>query len=230
VYTLHGLLETATGHFGPQLRAWSHRGRAIGTDLPGHGDCPVDVDAECLPVAVGYAAALLRRFGPGRLVGASYLGGPVAVELARRHPDLVRSVVLTGVIPDVPGDVFGGWVRSIQEAARTAELAEAYRRVHGDRWPRTLAAYAADVDARYDTAVRVRWDVLAGLEMPVLVVNGAHKTAERDAARGAGDIGPRVHGVVIEDAGHIPGRDRPAAFEEAVARFWATAEESHAAA
>jgi pimeloyl-ACP methyl ester carboxylesterase len=230
VYLLHGLLETAAGHFGPQLRSWSAGCRLVPLDLPGHGNCRVDVDGSCLSPTVDYVTAVLDRFGPGRLVAASYLGGPAAVQVAARRPELVRSLVLTGVVPDVPADVFVGWVRSVQEVACNGAMASAYDAVHGRRWRRTLDGYVADVANRYEEVVQVRRDVLADIGVSVLIANGARKSAERQAASSAAKIGVEVRGAVVDDAGHIPGRDQPAAFEAAVANFWAETEASHVGA
>jgi pimeloyl-ACP methyl ester carboxylesterase len=82
VYVLHGLLGTAYGHFSHQIRAWEGRYRVVPVDLPGHGRCPLDAGEEYLDQAYEYLSALVTRFGPGRVVAASYLGSPLAVRCA----------------------------------------------------------------------------------------------------------------------------------------------------
>ncbi|MGE5560558.1 MAG: alpha/beta fold hydrolase [Chloroflexota bacterium] len=93
VLLLHGM--------GSSHREWSltvpalaGRYTVISVDLPGFGETPVLTE----PVFTGFAdatAGLLRRLGLERVavVGHSF-GGMVSVDLADRHPDLVRQVVL----------------------------------------------------------------------------------------------------------------------------------------
>ena len=221
VYFLHGLLATAHHHFGPQLRAWKEELAVVPVDLPGHGDCPLDATPRYVSTAVRYALAVMSRFGPGHVVAASYLGSPVAVRSALERPDLVQSLVLTGFAPDVPQEVFALWLESFSRlASENAELTQWYEQTHGSRWRETLAAYTDDVRDRYDDDLWVTSKMLSMLQSPALIANGAVKSNERDAAIEAASLGPNVRGYVIQDAGHIPGCDRPEEFNRVVRAFW----------
>jgi pimeloyl-ACP methyl ester carboxylesterase len=221
VYLLHGLLETAIGHFGPQIQAWGDATRIIPVDLPGHGRCPIDARPGYYTVAGEYVLALIKRFGPGHVVAASFLGGPVAVQCALNHPDLFSSLVLTGFVPDVPQPLLRAWLRGFELAAQhSEELVGAYQRVHGARWAKTLAAVVAEVDQAYSDRVLVTTGMLAALRPRTLLLNGANKANERTAACELPASCPGLRGVVIENAGHIPGRDQPAEFNRIVERFW----------
>ncbi|GIF43477.1 alpha/beta fold hydrolase [Actinoplanes xinjiangensis] len=221
IYLLHGLLGTASAHFGAQMRTWARQHRVIAVDLPGHGRCPLDAADAYLDQAVGYVTTVLTRFGPGRVVAASYLGGPIAIHVAATRPDLVTSLVLTGFVPGLEQAAFLRMLGGFHVlAAEQPGLAAEYERLHGPRWKDTLSAYGEDC-ARHPQRVLPGPAVLAGLDTRTHLVNGSHKTAERDAARTAGGIGPRVSGVVIDGAGHIAGHDAPEAFTAAVEAFWA---------
>jgi pimeloyl-ACP methyl ester carboxylesterase len=221
VYVLHGLLGTAYAHFGAQVTRWQRDHRVVPVDLPGHGRCPLDAGQDYLDAALVYLTALVDRFGPGRLVGASYLGGPVALRLAATRPDLVESVVLTGFAPGIEHAVFRRWLSAFHEmAGRDGALAAGYDRVHGPRWRDTLTAFTAEVDHAYAERVLVRPADLAALEVDVLLVNGSLKSHERAAAEGAARFGPRVRGAVLAGAGHIASHDAPEEFTAAVAGFW----------
>ncbi|HEU4769728.1 MAG TPA: alpha/beta hydrolase [Pyrinomonadaceae bacterium] len=221
VYFLHGLLATAHHHFGPQLRAWKDELTVVPLDLPGHGRCPIDAKQRYTATAVSYTIAIMNRFGPGHVIAASYLGGPVAVQSALQRPDLVRSLVLTGFVPDVPREIFALWLDGFSRlATEKPELTQWYEETHGSRWPETLAAYNDDVRERYDEGVSVTTQMLNKLQSPVLIANGVEKSNERAAATDTARFGPRVRGQVIENAGHIPGTDNPDEFNRIVRAFW----------
>lgn len=221
VYVLHGLLGTAYGHFGHQIRAWRDRHQVVPVDLPGHGRCPLDAGERYLDQAYGYVRALVSRFGAGRVVAASYLGGPVAVRLAEEHPELVSSLVLTGFAPDLDRETFlrllAGFPRVVESSP---ELAAEYDRLHAPRWRRTLAAFGAAAGP----AGPVGGARLGALAAEVLLVNGSHKSVEREAAERARECGPRVRGRVLDGAGHIASHDAPEAFTRAVDEFWLRAD------
>ena len=84
VYFLHGLLGTAYAHFGNQIQAWADICELVPVDLPGHGKCKLDAGEDYLDQTLDYVLALLRRFGGGRLVAASHLGGPIAIRCAEQ--------------------------------------------------------------------------------------------------------------------------------------------------
>lgn len=221
VYLLHGLLGTAHQQFGPQVRAWKDELAVVPLDLPGHGRASVRARTPYIPYAVRYALAVMSRFGPGRVIAASYLGSPVAVRCALRRPDLVQSLVLTGFVPGVPRELFATWLDSFGVvAADNPELIRWYEKMHGPGWRNTLAAYTREVREHYHDHVCVTGDMLARLDAPILIANGSAKSNERAAALEAPCFGPAVSGHVIEGAGHIPGLDRPDEFAAAVQAFW----------
>jgi len=221
IYLLHGLLGTAYAHFGEQIRAWGADGRVVPVDLPGHGRCPLDAGPGYLDQAYDYVASIMARFGPGRLVAASYLGGPLAVRLAARRPELVASLVLTGFVPGLARAAFGSQLEGFHLlAAEQPQLAAEYDRLHGTRWKDTLTAFGDDCGRRPELVLPGA-AALAGLDPPVLIVNGALKSAERSAAERATEFGPRISGVVLAGAGHLASHDAPAAFTGAVDAFWA---------
>lgn len=225
VYLVHGLLGTGYGHFGRQISAWRTRYRVIPVDLPGHGRCPLDAEEDYYDGALRHLVALLDRFGPGRVVGASYLGGPLAFRAAATRPDLVSSVVLTGFVPDMAKDAFLGLIAGFDRlAADQPALAAEYERLHTARWKQTLAAVTGHVGRDFERTALVRSEDLVSLGTPALLLNGSLKSAERAAAERADGLGRRLRGQVVEGAGHLVGYDRPEAFNEAVEAFWQTSE------
>jgi pimeloyl-ACP methyl ester carboxylesterase len=203
------------------LLAWKEELAVVPLDLPGHGRCPIDANPRYTATAVRYTLAIMNRFGPGHVIAASYLGGPVAVQSALQRPDLVRSLVLTGFVPDVPQQIFALWLDGFTRlATEKLALTQWYEQMHGSRWPETLAAYTDDVRERYDEGVCVTSQMLRMLHPPALIANGVEKSNERAAATDTARFGPKVRGHVIQDAGHIPGCDRPEEFNRVVRAFW----------
>jgi pimeloyl-ACP methyl ester carboxylesterase len=70
-------------------------GHVLAVDLPGYGEAPEPPKTLSMERAADHIAALLRARGtsPAVIVGHS-MGSQIAAEVAVRHPELVRSIVL----------------------------------------------------------------------------------------------------------------------------------------
>lgn len=192
------------------------------------------------------AAALLRHLElpPAVLIGHSY-GGFIAQELALRHPELVRALVLVATSPGQLGaaEVAGeaGTAAPMPDALAAAlsgplasnddlraALAVALRHyVHqADPQPLLDQLRSADVDwqeSQRGFEVLASWssvDRLAGITAPTLVVGGRHDpiTAWPQQARIATRI-PGAELLLLDDASHFVWVDQPGDFWAAVDRF-----------
>ncbi|MGL5860384.1 MAG: alpha/beta fold hydrolase [Phycicoccus sp.] len=262
----HGPLHTSSvGASGPRLaflhglfgqgRNWTQvakavageggtRARCLLVDLPDHGRSPwtEEFSYEGYADAVG---ATLRAVSPGEpwvVVGHS-LGGKVAMALALRHPDLVKSLVVVDIAPKDYGDLhrFGGYIDEMRalplgelagrpdaEARFTepdprvkAFLLQNLRR-HGRTWSWqvNLDLVAADAARGADSAV-------AGFPAldappwpgPVVWLVGAESgyVGEGDVA-GMRSLFPRTRLVTVNGAGHWVHTDAPAVVAETVLR------------
>jgi pimeloyl-ACP methyl ester carboxylesterase len=220
----------------PQLAGLSEDFTVIAWDEPGAGrssDVPGDYGL------AGYATALavlIETLGaPAHVCGLSW-GGTVTLELYRRRPELVTTLVLA--------DTYAGWKGSLPEHELRARVVGAERMLTASAEafhptisglfagepPRDvielLDAMAADV--RHES-VRVALramaeadlrDVLPGIAVPTLLVWG-----ERDArsplsvAHEFARAIPHAELVVIPGAGHMSNLERPAEFNAAVRAF-----------
>ncbi|HHO53643.1 MAG TPA: alpha/beta hydrolase [Deltaproteobacteria bacterium] len=221
VYLIHGLLESSLGQFAPQIRRWQGRGTIVPLQLPGHAENTLDAGSDLIGDSVRLLAAAVERYGPGHVIAASYLGSPVALRYALEPDTQASSLVLMGLVPEVPEEIFSRWVQGFYVLAdENPSLADAYERTHGPRWRSTLDAFAGVVERAYEEEIAVSWPMLEGSRIPVLVANGSHKSNERGAARRADEAGGMLSGHVFEGAGHVPSRDRPEAFAVTVESFW----------
>ncbi|MGH3948071.1 MAG: alpha/beta fold hydrolase [Pseudonocardiaceae bacterium] len=229
VLCLHGI-GSSSAAFAPQIDELAGELRFLAWDAPGYGksaDPPAAIDLD------GYAdaaAELLRSrdVGAAHVLGVSW-GGVIALRLARRHSEVVRSLILAD---------------STRGSGRTAEQADAMRgraaelqrrgphefavtrgpRLVSDAAPPSLVdrvvatmaeairlpgyRYAAESMAATDLSPE-----LAAVAAPTLVLCGAEDTVTgNDESQAlAGGIPDAVF-VTIRAAGHLANQEQPESF------------------
>jgi pimeloyl-ACP methyl ester carboxylesterase len=223
--------------WGPQLEGLAGEFTVIAWDEPGAGrssDVPLDFTladyADCL-------AGLIEAvdLGPAHVAGLSW-GGTVALELYRRRPDVVRTLVLAGT--------YAGWTGSLPEAevrARVEDLREMLAAGQESFDPTLPGLFAGEPPADFvslletmaadvrpesmKTALTLmaetdQRDLLPRVTVPTLLIWGefdgrsqlgvAHQF--RDAIAGA-------KLVVLPGAGHVSNLEQPDAFNDAIRDF-----------
>ena len=208
--------------------AWDEPGAGGSSDLP-HDFALADI-ADVL-------AAMLDTLGlgPAHLAGNSW-GGTVVLELYRRHPEHVATLILI--------DTYAGWKGSLPAdevrarvagaramlSARDEDFDPSFPGLFAGEPPaqvvRLLAAMAADVrpdTLRTQLPIMARADLnalLPQITVPTLLIWG------RDDARSPLGIAHRFHEaipgstlVVIDDAGHLSYLEQPERVNHAVRQF-----------
>ncbi len=211
--------------------------RLLAPDLRGSGGTPwVGDPVHTMELLADDVASVIRSAAPdgADVVGLS-MGGYVSLALAERHPELVRSLVLcdTRSRPDTPE-------ARARRNATIDEVVSRGREALADTLVGVLVASDADplVRARLRTMIegtptesivafsrgmRDRPDrtaVLAGLEVPVLVVVGEHDALVpvSEAEEMAAVAGARLE--VVPGVGHMPPMEAPEVFNRLLERFW----------
>src|SRR5437016_3568619 len=93
VLLLHGWTSTADLNWGASYAALSEHVNVVAVDQRGHGRGIRG--AFSLEACADDAAALIEVLGTGPVIAVGYsMGGPVAMLLCRRHPELVHGMVL----------------------------------------------------------------------------------------------------------------------------------------
>jgi 3-oxoadipate enol-lactonase len=173
--------------------------------------------------------------GPVHLVGSS-MGGYVALRIAQRRPELLRSCVLSCCTAHAERqpERFAVLEARIRDEG-TANMGESLlRTMFGERfvarddetcraWRRHFEALDRGVaDAVHGVFARPGYEaMLAGLRMPLLLFSGELDRAKRPADMQY--IAERVAGsrhIVVADAGHTPPVECPVLFAEELLRFW----------
>ena len=258
VVFIHGFPFDGT-MWAPQLDDMPDGWRGLAPDLRGFGQSPLGADSGAVPsgrrVGNGIAhtdepvltmarladdvAEVIDREcdGPAVVCGLS-MGGYVAFELRRRHPERIRALVLadtraaadsdearenrmrmaqtvrdSGVAPVAAAMIPKLLAEGTRENAPDVE--ETVRAMILDTAPETVVAALAGMASRHDSTRE-----LAEIAVPTLVMVGEHDAiTPPDDARAMADGIADARLTIIPDAGHVSGLENPRAFNEALKDF-----------
>ena len=223
-----------------QIPAFAARYTTVAWDAPGCGASSDPPASFRFPDYADTLAAFVEALGLERphVLGLSW-GSTLALELVRRHPDLVRSLVLTAAYAGWKGslspeevqrrlastlhDLEGSpeayaraFVPSLFTPRAPAELVEETVAMTAELHPdgaRTMVRAMADADLR---------DVLPSIRVPVLLLYGEEDVrSPRDVAQVMAESVPEATLTFLPEAGHQANLETPAAFNEAVLTFLA---------
>jgi pimeloyl-ACP methyl ester carboxylesterase len=208
--------------------AWDEPGAGRSADVPAHFGLPDYAD--CLAAVI---EAL--ELGPAHVGGLSW-GGTVVLELYRRRPDLVATLILA--------DTYAGWKGSLPEEEVRARVEGARRMLAApaEEFDPTLPglfaggppaeflplleAIAADVRAeslRVQLSVMAeadQRDLLPRIAVPTLLVWGEQDVrSPLGVARRFEEAIPGATLVVLPECGHVSNLEQPERFNEAVREF-----------
>ena len=233
---VHGAAEDSR-IWQPQLADLADEFTVVAWDEPGAGrssDPPEGFDLAGF--ADGLAALIdSLELGPAHIAGLSW-GGTVVLELYRRHPGLVATLIMI--------DTYAGWKGSLpvdEVRARAAGVRQMLAAPHEDfdptlpglfasdppaKFAPLLAAIAADVRPAtlgHDLAIMAETDLsdlLPHIAVPTLLIWGqADVRSPLRIARQFEEAIPETELVVVEGAGHISHLERPARVNDAVREF-----------
>lgn len=171
---LHGALTTINGSFGRMLPSLAANRQVIAVEQQAHGRT-ADIDRPLTYEGMGTdTAELLRQLGirEADIFGYS-MGAAIALEIAVRHPDLVRRLVLASPAYTREGlypEMFEGIETLTPEAFAGTPLLEEYARTapNPEDWPVLIEKVKQlDRDFRGWTADEIR-----SIRAPVLVIIG----------------------------------------------------------
>ena len=177
--------------------------------------------------------------GADVLVGYS-LGGRLALRAALRTPETYRGVVLVGATAGLEEgpmrvqraeadeklaswmeampieDIVALWERQPLFADQSELLVEEQRPGRLSHDPRSLALLLRT--AGQGTLDPV-WDELHTFELPLLAIAGARDDGYSAAAKRIASVAPNARAAIVEEAGHAPQLQRPAAVASLITEF-----------
>lgn len=214
----------------PQVEAFSDRWRVITPDLPPFGSMDVLADA--------VAQRITEHELPPVVLGGLSMGGYVTFAVLRRHPELVRAVVLADTRPtaDTPegrdqrtaqqeqvaneglAPIIEGALNNLPSAhtrESRPEVMEELRSVMEGVTPEWVAAALEAMKQRPDSTA-----MLAELDMPALVVVGENDAVTPpDVAEDMQRRLPNARLAVIPNAGHLSNLEDANAFNAELHAF-----------
>jgi pimeloyl-ACP methyl ester carboxylesterase len=195
--------------------------RVIAVEMPGFGQSEENTRTRSMPelatTVIRAADALgLDRFD---LMGTSF-GGKAALWVAAAHPERVRALVLEAPAAIRPPGVRPASGTPEQMAARLyahpermPPLPTADPEIHAKQQRLVARLRGPDRDTELETAMR-------RLNIPTLVLFGTlDRVIPPEMGRYYKELLPNGHLVLVYDAGHAIGAERPEAFVEVVTDF-----------
>jgi pimeloyl-ACP methyl ester carboxylesterase len=224
-----------------QLDGLRDRYRLTAFDNRGAGRTPMPEAPATVEAMADDAAAVLAALDIPSAHVAGFSGGSIiAQELALRHPELVRSLVLQSTWPAL--DTYArSWARFVHRLLETAPSERAFledfflwiytARAHNDgtvdRFIEQVLAFphkqaTEDVHAFLDAFVdHDTSDRLPGIAAPTLVLAGGRDMATRPRlGRKVAELIPGARYEVLEEEAHQPFQEVPAEWNARVDKFW----------
>jgi 2-succinyl-6-hydroxy-2,4-cyclohexadiene-1-carboxylate synthase len=229
---VHGFTQTGRC-WGPVGEALAHDHEVVRVDAPGHGGSS-EIRADLHETA----QLLAETAGPALYLGYS-MGARMALHVALDRPDVVQGLVVVGGTAGID-DVAERAARRERDRALARQIRSEgvetflmgwldqpmfaglprWARFEDERRRNTAEGLASSLEFAGTGSQAPRWDDLAQLRVPVLVVAGADDTRYVQlATRLAACSGPNADRALIAGAGHAAHLEQPTRFLE-VLRPW----------
>jgi pimeloyl-ACP methyl ester carboxylesterase len=195
--------------------------RVVAFEMPGFGQSPENTRTQSMPELAATMARAADALGLDRfdLMGTSF-GGKTALWLAAQNPERVRALVL-----EAPAAIRPSGARGVSgtpdemarrlyaHPERMPPLPPADPAVQAKQQALTGRLRGPDRDAELEAA-------LSRLDTPTLVLFGTlDRVIPPEMGRHYKAVMPNCHLVLVYDAGHAIGAERPEAFTEVVTDF-----------
>ncbi|SES90845.1 Pimeloyl-ACP methyl ester carboxylesterase [Oceanobacillus limi] len=223
---LHTGLQTGKTELDLQREYFKQKYKVILPDLRGHGKSVSNNLSDYFHRSAKDLAETLEELGlpSAHIVGCS-LGGLVGLVFAKNHPDMVKSLTLSSIIPEKPAD----WEKINQEdVENTAKIVEDpdtanyFNAIHDGDWKELLHSTQNTDWYPFDETAD-----LSMLNMPILFIVGEQNEHETIGTITYPKTNENIHVSIIPFAGHVVHLDQPEMYNKIVEGFFQHAESPH---
>ncbi|TYR73513.1 alpha/beta hydrolase [Rossellomorea vietnamensis] len=215
---LHSGLQTGTTDFEYQQQYFMERYEIIVPDLRGHGKSAAnDLSDFFNDCARDLAETLDHLELPQVNIAGSSLGALAALFFAKKHPERIKSLVLSGIFPEKPEN----WSKMHEQDSKNQmtllenEEAAAYNdEIHGKGWRRFILM--GQDENWYPFA---ETGDLSELQMPVLYMVGEGNPLETKGAVLYPKQNSNIHAAVVPFASHLVHHEQPEIYSSVMEEF-----------
>jgi len=215
---LHTALQTGKTELDLQNEYFKQNYKVVLPDLRGHGKSVAEDFSNYFMNSAKDLSETLDDLNveSAHIAGCS-IGGLVALVFAKYYPDKVKSLIISGIIPEKPEDWYELNKEENENIARILENPEAvdyFNSIHKGNW-RTVLSSTEDTDwyPFEETAD------LSMLNMPVLYIVGETNEHETIGALTYPKTNDNIHVSIIPFAGHTAHLDQPEIYNRIVETF-----------
>jgi len=203
VLLLHGWTASIDLQFVTAYEALAARCTFVGIDHRGHGRGLRAPDPFTLEDAADDAAALVRHLGLGSVIAVGYsMGGPISMLLTRRHPGLVRGLVVQATALDWTHNFRDRFLWRVLPIAGSWLRTKGYRRTLNRAVPRAIGAHRAQ-EVAHPVQPYIPWLVSEmSRNDPFVMVEAGRALADYDARPWAATLGVPA-GSLITTGDHL---------------------------
>lgn len=215
---LHTALQTGATELDIQKDYFKENYQVILPDLRGHGK---SVSNDFSNYFFDSSQDLLETLNDlniesVHLAGCS-LGGLVALYFAKRNPSRVKTLTLSGIIPEKPGN----WEEinneeniNINNILKNNETVDYFNSIHEGKWQELLQSVSGTDWHPFEET-----EDLSGLDIPTLFIVGETAELETVGTIKYPKTNDNIHVSIIPFAGHTPHLDQPELYNNIVELF-----------
>ncbi|OZU87134.1 alpha/beta hydrolase [Virgibacillus indicus] len=218
IVLLHIGLQTGEIDFQAHQEYFKENYQVISPDLRGHGKSVSNEFSNFLQDSVQDLKDTLVNLGveTSHLIGCS-LGALVGLMFAKQFPENVKSLTISGIIPEKPADWEELSAEDVKQQAQILENKEAvayFDSIHKSNWREIL-----EISNHTDWYPFHETEDLSTLNMPVLFIVGEGSSIETTGAITYPKSNKNIHVSIIPFAGHNVHLEQPEIHNKIVENF-----------
>ncbi|MCG1023261.1 alpha/beta fold hydrolase [Sutcliffiella horikoshii] len=215
---LHTGLQTGMTDFEEQREYFKSRYKVVLPDLRGHGKSTSRDLSDYYEESANDLKETLDHLevGSAHIVGCS-IGALVALFLAKRFPEKVKTLTLSGIMPEKPANwskIHQNMVGQQNALLENEQIRVYFDQLHGDGWEEFIYLAAKEDSYPFEETGK-----LDGLKMPTLFMVGEENGNEAKGAVIIPRLNNQIHLSVIPFAGHLVHSEQPEVYNQVLNGF-----------